>query len=301
MNSRYASVTFKKIKLSHMLMHLIFIIFLILYVIPLLLVISISLSDETTIVQNGFKLIPQQFSLEAYKFIFVNPEILINAYAVTITITVLGVFFGTLFTAMLAYSLSRNNYAYKKSTTLYVFFTMLFNGGLVPWYILITKYLHMQDTIFALFVPSLIVPFFALLLKGFLTSIPESIFESAKIDGANELFIFFRIVIPLSTPALATVGLFYTLLFWNNWFLGMLFIENPKLVPLQLLLYRIMSTIAYLNENISKGNVGRLVIKLPGQTARMALCVMAAGPMLFAFPFFQKYFVKGLVVGAVKG
>ncbi|WP_227793515.1 carbohydrate ABC transporter permease [Paenibacillus guangzhouensis] len=261
---------------------------------------AISLSDEGNVVKYGYRFIPKKFSFEGYEAIFKNPGILINAYSVTILITIVGTAAGLLFTAMIAYVMSRKDYRYRRTTTLYVVFTMLFSGGLVPFYILVVKYLHLKDTLWVLIIPYLVNPFYVMIMKGFLDQMPSEIIESAKIDGAGEYRSFFAIVLPLSVPALATVGLFISFVYWNDWWLGLLFIDTDKLVPLQLLLYRTMNTIEFYAANSQhlSGNVD--VTKFPSLTARMALAVLGAGPMLFVFPFFQRYFVKGLTVGSLK-
>ncbi|WP_135547845.1 carbohydrate ABC transporter permease [Paenibacillus cymbidii] len=269
-------------------------------IIPLLLVVSISLTKESALLESGYHLIPKQLSLTAYELILQSPKQLLTAYGVTVLVTVIGTIVSVLLTSMLAYTISRKDYRYRRVTTLFVFFTMLFNGGLVPFYILVTQYLHLKDSIWALIIPYLLNPFYVLIMKGFLDKLPPEIFESAKMDGASELRIFATIVLPLSLPALATVGLFISFIYWNDWWLGLLFINEPKLVPLQLLLYRIMNTIEFLTNNISLVNVQIDLTTFPSLSARMAMAVLAAGPMMFIFPFFQRYFVAGLTVGSVK-
>lgn len=269
-------------------------------VIPLLLVVAISITDESKLLDHGYHLIPEKISFAAYDLILQSPKQLLTAYGVTVVVTVIGTIVSVLFTSMLAYSISRKDYRYRRPTTLFVFFTMLFNGGLVPFYILVTQYLHLKDSIWALIIPYLLNPFYVLIMKGFLDKLPQEVFESAKIDGASELRIFATIVLPLSLPALATVGLFISFVYWNDWWLGLLFINEPKLVPLQLLLYRIMNTIEFLTNNISLVNVQIDLSTFPSLSARMAMAVLAAGPMMFVFPFFQRYFVAGLTVGSVK-
>lgn len=179
---------------------------------------------------------------------------------------------------------------------------MLFSGGIVPWYILIAKYLNMKDTFFVLFVPYLVNVWYVLLLKTYFKDIPISLLESANIDGASEIRILISIVLPLSKPALATVSLFIVLQFWNDWWLSLLFINKESLVTLQYLLYKMMRNMDYLRNNVSQMAHGMIdTSNLPTETMRMAMCIVAAGPMLIIFPFFQKYFVRGLTVGAVKG
>jgi putative aldouronate transport system permease protein len=281
--------------------HLVFLITGLLCILPLILVISISLTGEKEILTQGYSLFPGEISFDAYKTVFSNPTQLINSYALTIFTTAAGTTLGMLITTMLAYSISRKDYVLAGKTSFYVFFTMLFSGGLVPWYILVTRTLKMGDTVFALFVPYLVVSWHVLLMKGFLSDIPSSLIESAKIDGASEYRIFFRIVIPISKAGIATVTLFTVLMFWNDYYLSLMFINRGKLVSLQYLLYRIMANIDFLNSALARQSGMALGAKnIPSQSARMAMCILAAGPMLFVFPFFQKYFVKGLTVGAVK-
>lgn len=281
--------------------HLVFIITGLLCILPLMLVISISLTSEREILLGGYSLFPRALSFDAYITVFSRPKQLIDSYILTTFTTAAGTILGMLITAMLAYSISRKDYVLAGKTSFYVFFTMLFSGGLVPWYILVSRTLNMDDTVFSLFVPYLVVPWHVLLMKGFFSDVPVSLIESAKIDGASEYRIFFRIVIPISMAGIATVSLFTVLMFWNDYYLSLMFINRGKLVSLQYLLYRIMANIDFLNSALAKQSGMTLGTKnIPGQSARMAMCVLAAGPMLFVFPFFQKYFVKGLTVGAIK-
>jgi ABC-type sugar transport system, permease component len=290
----------KERSIARLLSHAVLVVVAAVMIYPLLLVVSISFSEEAAVVKNGYRFIPEQFSLDGYAAVFKNPGILLNAYSITILVTILGTAAGLLLTAMIAYVMSRKEYRYRKATTLFVVFTMLFNGGLVPFYILIVKYLHLKDTLWVLIIPYLINPFYVMIMKGFLDRMPAEVIESAKIDGASEYRAFFTIVLPLSTPALATVGLFISFIYWNDWWLGLLFIDQDRLVPLQLLLYRTMNTIEFyaVNSQHLSGSVD--VTKFPSLTTRMALAVLGAGPMLFIFPFFQRYFVKGLTVGSLK-
>ncbi|WP_135548611.1 carbohydrate ABC transporter permease [Paenibacillus cymbidii] len=287
-------------RLSGVLINAFFVLLSLAVVIPLALVVSISISDELQLQKHGYQLIPYQFSFSAYSMILQSPAQLLKAYGITIFVTVAGTASGLLLTALGAYVISRRDYRYARATTIYILFTMLFNGGLVPFYILVTQILHMKDTIWALIVPYLLNPFYILIMKGFLDKLPGEIYESAKIDGARETRIFFTIVLPLSKPALATVGLFIAFIYWNDWWLGLLFIDKPDLVPLQLLLYRIMSAIEFLTNNLNSVNIDFDLASFPSLSARMAMAVLAAGPMMFVFPFFQRYYVSGLTVGSVK-
>jgi putative aldouronate transport system permease protein len=247
-------------------------------------------------------MIPKEFTLDAYKVILSNPKQLINSYTITILTTVIGTIAGLWVTTAYAFAISRKDYKYRKYLAFFIFFTMLFHGGLVPSYILITKWLGINNTMLALTVPYLITGWYVLLMKGFLQALPDTLFESAKIDGAGEFRIFVQIVLPLSLPALATVGLFFVLQYWNDWWLTMLYIDKDHLMKLQYLLIRVLKNMEFLNsaEAVQYGLV-KPGMQTPSLSARMAMCVLAAGPMLVVFPFFQRYFVRGLTVGSVKG
>ncbi|MEC0228731.1 carbohydrate ABC transporter permease [Paenibacillus alba] len=280
--------------------HLFFILTSIVTVIPLIYVLSVSLTSDSDIAHYGYSLIPEHITGKAYTYLLQTPKQLINAYVITIIVTVVGTILSLVLTTTVAYVMTRRDYRYHRITTFYVFFTMLFNGGLVPTYMVMTKILHLQDTIFALFLPYGVSAWFAMLMRGFLMGMPFEVVESAKIDGASELRIFAGIIVPLSKPALATVGLFYALGYWNDWWLAMLYISDANLIPLQYLLQSIMSNLEHLTSHMQAGlNIN--LDQIPGESARMAIAVLAIGPMMFVFPFFQKYIVRGLTLGAVKG
>lgn len=292
----------KKFELSKMIIHLLFALLSLAVVLPFLLVIAVSFTDEASLTENGYRFLPESFSLEAYRYLLDAPDILLRSYGVTVTVTVIGALAGLLLTAMTAYVISRPDYRYNRATTFYVFFTMLFSGGLVPSYILITQYLHLKDSLLALILPVLLSPFNIMVMKGFMSKIPLEIVESAKIDGARELRIFFGIILPLSTPALATLGLLISFTYWNEWFNAMLYIDDPNKVPLQLLLVRTLSSIEFITSNSEfTQQLGIDLSSFPNNSARMAIAVLAGGPMLVIFPFFQRFFVKGLTVGSLKG
>ncbi|MCK8488498.1 carbohydrate ABC transporter permease [Paenibacillus sp. MBLB2552] len=292
----------KTTKPSQIGLHLLFTVLSLIVILPFLLVVAVSLTDEKAITQNGYQFFPKSISLDAYRYMLDAPDILLRAYGVTITVTVIGALAGLLLTAMTAYVISRPDYRYNRITTFYVFFTMLFSGGLVPSYILMTQYLHLKDSLLALILPVLLSPFNIMVMKGFMSKIPIEIIESAKIDGAREFRIFFRIILPLSTPALATLGLLISFTYWNEWFNGMLYIDNPNKVPLQLLLVRTLKSIDFLTSNSEfTQQLGIDLASFPNNSARMAIAVLAGGPMLVIFPFFQRFFVKGLTVGSLKG
>lgn len=291
----------KKSFLGQLILILIFTLLCILVVIPFLMIVSVSFSSEKSIVEYGYSLIPKEFSLEAYKFVFKNPISVINAYKTTGIFSVLGTALSVLLMSMCAFPLSRKNLKGKSGVSFYLYFTMLFSGGLVPSYILITQYLHLGDTIWVYIIPSLISPWYVFMMRTFFSDLPEEIFESMMIDGANAYNIFFKTVLPLSKPVLATVALMTFLGKWNDWYTSMLYINEDKLVSLQYLLQRIMNNVKLLQEMSASGSSVSLAGAAPTETMRMAMAVVVAGPALVIFPFFQKYFVKGLTVGAVKG
>lgn len=292
----------KEDKIVNVIIHSIFIVLCAVILYSFLIILTSSFQTQDDIMQNGYSIFPKEFSFAAYTMIINNPKMLLDAYGVTIITTIIGSILGVAIVASFAYSISRKKYKYAKLLSFYIFFTMMFNGGLVPSYILIANWLHLKDNILVLILPSVVSTWFIILLKGYFRSIPEALIESAKMDGASEFSIFIKIVLPISTPSLATIGLFYVLGYWNDWWLSMMYIESDNLVKLQYLLVKILKNIEFLNsaEALQLGAY-RMGVEAPTLSARMAMCVLATGPVLIVFPFFQKYFVKGLTVGAVKG
>lgn len=291
----------KQEKAADKIITLIFILLALFCVVPIFYILSASFSDEIKLTREGYSLFPRGFSLKAYQYILKNPKPILDAYGVTIFVTLVGTVVSLLVTTMLAYVIARKDFRPGRIFSFLIFFSMLFNGGLVPTYIMFTKYYHLKDTIWALILPYLIMPWHVFLMRGFLADIPTSLIEAAKIDGAGEIKSFFKIIVPISKPALATVGLFIAFTYWNDWYQSMLYIDSANINSLQFYLYRIMNNIQYLSTSMQAGNISIDLASLPSETARMALCILAAGPMLIVFPFFQKYFVKGLTVGAIKG
>lgn len=265
---------------------------------PLLLIISASFTDETTLVQQGFRLIPLKFSTSAYEFLLRDPQQIVRAYGVSLFVTVAGASLSLLCMSLLAYALSRRDFKPRRLISFFVFFPILFNAGMVPFYITMVRTLGLKDTLFALILPPLVIPFFVLLLRTYFASLPRELIEAAKLDGGSEWRIFFQVVVPLSTPALATVGLFSLLFYWNDLYLSLLFINKPELYNLQYLLYKIISNIQVLQEGMAAQGTG---IRPPLQSVRMAMAVLAMGPVLFAYLFVQRYFVKGITLGGLKG
>lgn len=288
----------KSFKISTAVLYLLMAVVAVLSVIPVLFVLAVSLTGEEAIRMYGYQLIPKNFTLEAYRFVFIQAGDIFSAYKVTMTVTILGTLMSLLVTALLAYPLSRNDFVLRRSLSFYVYFTLLFSGGIVPTYILVSKYLHLRDSLLALILPLMVPAFNVLLLRNFFATVPAEIIESAKIDGSGEYRTFFTIVIPVSLPGLATIGLFSSLAYWNDWFNSMLYIDTSSKYPLQFLLQRIMNTIDFI-KNTNDPQMRQL--ELPQESARMAMSIMAMGPIVLAYPFFQKYFVRGLTVGAVKG
>ncbi|MBW7453305.1 carbohydrate ABC transporter permease [Paenibacillus sepulcri] len=263
------------------------------------MVISSSLTSERYIQTNGFTLFPRDFSMEAYRFVFQNPWIIIRAYGVTLFVTIAGTGLAVFLNTMTGYVLHRKDFKWRNYFSFYFFFTMLFNGGLVPWYILCIKYLGMKNQLLALFVPTLISVWNILLVKGFMMSVPHEITESAKMDGAGDFRIFMQLIIPLSTPVIVTIGLFTSLFYWNDWFASLIFISDPKLYTLQYLLYNLLASIESLRMVMAAS--GMVVDSFPTESIKMALTIIVTGPIFLLYPFVQKYFVKGLTIGAVKG
>ena len=293
-----------------LLIHLFFLLTSLTFLIPLLLVISISFSSEeavTAIDSSGYSLIPKDFSLDAYKLAFQNPDQVITGYKVTIAESVIGTFLTCIVAGMVAYPLSRSNFAYKVPITFYIFFTMLFGGGMIPTYIIYTSWYHLGNTFWVYILPGIAGGAWnTLMIRTFFKGLPESLFESAKIDGARELTIFFRIAVPLSKPVFATIAFMMLVTKWNDWQTSLVYIRNENLYTLQYFLQRILNETEFLKGLINSSLAGNSAVDLsqfnqPSETLKYALCIIAAGPMLIIFPAFQKYFSKGMTIGAVKG
>lgn len=272
----------------------------IIIILPLLYVVSISLSSDSDILNYGYSLIPKNITFTAYKQAFANPQLILRAYGVTIFVTVIGTAMSLYLTATVAYSVSRPDYMYKKWVNGFLIFPLLFNGGMVSSYIINSQLLHLNNKIWALILPYGVNVWFAFMMKGFMSNLPFELIEAAKIDGASEYRIFYTLILPLSRSSLATIGLFYAFIYWNDWWLAMLYVNGNKLVPLQFLLQRIMANIEFYTSQLPTG-MSVSGGKIPLEATRMALAVIAVGPMIIVFPFFQKYFVKGVTVGSVKG
>ncbi|MCM8710340.1 carbohydrate ABC transporter permease [Clostridium sp. SYSU_GA19001] len=270
--------------------------------IPFILLFNSSFTDENILIKSGYTFFPKKLSFAAYSYLFEKAEIIGRAYGITILVTIIGTTACLVITSMIAYPLSRTDLKGRKVLTFLVVFTMLFNGGLVPTYLLYTKYLDIKNTIWALIIPRLLLNGFnILLMKSYFTNnIPSALIESAKIDGAGEYSIFFKIILPLSLPIMATVGLMSGLTYWNDWNNGLIYITDAKLNSIQLVLNQMITNIQALAAT-DLGSTSASNTPLPSTSVRMAIAVIAVVPVLIAYPFFQKFFVKGITVGAVKG
>lgn len=281
---------------GHALIHAIMILVSAACLLPLLLIVSASLTDEQALVEHGFQLVPTRWSVYAYQFLLGDPGQIMRAYAVSVVVTLVGSTLSLLLMSLLGYAMSRKDFLLRKPISFFVFFPLLFNAGLVPFYIVMTRTLGLKDNLLALILPPLVLPFLTLLLRTYFSNLPFELIEAAKLDGASEWRIFFQIIVPLSTPALATVGLFSLLFYWNDLYLSLLFINNAQLYNLQYLLYKIISNLNILADAFSQSTTSP-----PLQSVRMAMAVFAMGPMLFAFLFVQQYFVRGITLGSLKG
>ena len=270
-------------------------------VIPFLFVVIISFSSEESIRTIGYSFVPQEWSLETYQYAFEKLPQIWRSFFNSIFITVVGTVLSTAMCALYSYALYRPDFKFRNFFTFFSFFTMIFSGGLVPSYIINTQYLHLTDKLAALILPTLINVFHIIMLRTFFKQLPESLFEAAKMDGASEYHIFFRIAIPLSKPVIATVAFLGALIKWNEWYNAMLYIRNDELVPLQYMLQRMMNNLRSLLDAMQNAPAMVNIQDLPGENLRMAMLVVAIGPMMLVFPFFQKYFTRGMTVGAVKG
>lgn len=263
--------------------------------IPFLIVFSASFSDDRALTLFGYRFLPIQFNTIGYEFILRRPETILRAYGITIGVTILGTLLAVAFMALLAYPLSRKQFALRRPLSLFVFFTTLFSGGLVPYYILVTQYLQLKNTFMVLLLPQLVNVFQVLILRTFFAQLPEELFDAARVDGASEWHIFRSVALPMAAPALATVGLMTALAYWNNWTTSLYFITDPKLYSLQYLLYSTMRSAEAMALEPQIGST-----PLPVDTTRMAMVVLATGPAAIAFLFVQKYLVKGVTLGSLK-
>lgn len=265
--------------------------------VPFWLMVAGSITAEKELLLSGYSLIPKTYAMDAYRLLF-KSSVLLKGYGVTTFITVVGTIAGVVISSLLAYSIANQRNRLRNIFSFFIYFTMLFSGGLVPFYILISNWLNLSNTLWAVIVPALLQPFLVFLLVNYFRTLPLDLEESARMDGANELKVFASIMIPISKPILATVALFYALIYWNEWFYGLLFIGNDDLFPLQLMLRRMISNMQAAKNLIPAGVI---TVNVPSFGIRMAMTVITIGPIVLLYPFLQRYFVKGLTIGAIKG
>ncbi len=271
----------------------------VLIVVPIIYMLSISFSSEAAIAEFGYTFLPREFSLESYTYAFAAPEAIIQSYSITVFVTVVGTAMSLSMTTAIAYVASRRDYKLRKFTQWFLIIPLLLNGGMVSSYIIYTQVFNLANTVWALMLPYGVNCWFTFMMRGFMRTIPFEMIEAAKIDGASEFKTFFKIIIPLSSASIATIGLFYAFAFWNDWWLAMLYISENDLIPLQYYLQKVMERVDFFTTQAGAG--GAAGMSIPSEGLRMALAVISAGPMLVVFPFFQRYFVKGVAVGSVKG
>ncbi len=270
---------------------------------PLVLLVVASFTEENELITRGYQILPRKWSLEAYRYMVRQASTITRAYLVTIGTTVVGTILSILLTSSIAYPMARKNFKYRNALSFFVYFTMLFNGGLVPQYIMWTTIFHIKNTYFALIIPNLLMSAFNIFLvrNYYSNSLPDALFEAAQLDGASEFGIYTKVVFPLSKPVIATIGLFVALAYWNSWTNALYYVTDPRYFGIQNLLMRIMKNIEYLRTGAAELSAEGQAVSLPGNSIRMALAFVGILPIIIVYPMLQKYFIKGVVVGAVKG
>ena len=270
---------------------------------PIVLIVIASITDEKQLLINGYSFLPKKLSWDSYFYMLLQKKLIFRAYGVSIFVTTFGTITSVFLTTMLAYPMSRKNFKYRNVLTFFVFFTMLFNGGVVSSYMLWSRFLQIKNSIWALIIPNYLVTAFNVFLvrNYFANSVPDSLIEAAQLDGASELKTFFKIMLPLATPTVATISLFSGLVYWNDWINGLYYITEPEFFGIQNLLIRIMNNIQFLRSGSNAALLGAQAVDLPGSSVRMALAVIGILPIVIIYPFVQKHFIRGVIVGAVKG
>lgn len=276
---------------------LVLLMFCVITFVPFILVIVVSITNEDSIIKNGFSFFPEKISFDAYR-LALSDNMILSSYKVTLLVTTIGTIIAVLLCAMIGYAMSVKKVKYRNAISFFIFIPMVFNAGLLPWYLVCTRVLHLQNNILALILPMLISPFNVFLMRNYFRTIPDSLAESAEIDGASPFGIFFRIILPLAKPILATVTLFIALAYWNDFTMALWFINKKSLYPLQFILYKILSLITFVRSG-KITTIGSLVT--PKESLQMAIFVITIGPIILLYPFMQKYFVKGIMIGSVKG
>ena len=286
--------------------HIVMILLALVVILPFLLVFMSSVTDETTLIRNGYSFFPEKWSVQAYQYIIQNSNKIFRAYGITILVTIIGTSVNLLLSSLMAYPLTIKDLPHRRAITFFVFFTMLFNGGLVPTYLMYVNYFHIKNTIWALIIPGFLLSANNILLirTYFANSIPDALLEAARIDGAKEIYLYLKIVLPLGKPILVTMGLFSGLAYWNDWTNGLYYLTGNKgqaLYGIQNLLNQMITDIQYLASGNAVGNIGAELLKMPTISIRMAIAFIAMLPLFIIYPFLQKYFAEGIMLGAVKG
>ncbi len=282
-------------------LHIVFIAACLTYILPFLLVVSISLSNEADLIKYGYSLIPRNFTTLSYRAVFKNPTQIVNSYLVTAEFSLLSMALMLLVQSMCAYAISRTNFKYRKAVTFLLFFTMLFSGGMVPSYVINSKYLGLKDSFWIYVLPTLVSAWNIFVMRTNFKQLPDGLIEAAKIDGASETRICFQIVLPLCVPVLATLAFNFFVNQWNSWTTTMIYITSPRLYSLQYLLQKILAEAEFLKQMADMGTISENTELMPTDSLTYAMAMVAAGPVLVVFPLFQKYFVKGMTIGSVKG
>lgn len=287
---------------ANLVLNIMFIVVCILALLPIYVIVISSVTKESVLAANGYRLWPEEFSVSAYNFLFAQGSIVVTAYRNTVISTIAGTILSVISVGLYAYPLSRPNFKFKTFFTFYAFFTMLFSGGLVSYYMVARQVLNISNSLWALFLPSSFSAFWVIVMTTFYrANVPNEVIESARMDGAGEWRTLLQIVVPLSLPGLATVALFAAIGIWNNFFNALLLVDEARYYSLQFTIYTTLNNIRFLLENADKMQGLVNLSELPSQTFRMAMAVVTVGPVIFAYPFFQRYFIRGLTIGAVKG
>lgn len=290
---------YKKFSTVNLLISIFILLFALMCLLPMILTFVVSITDETSIMRNGYSFFPKRFSLYAYKLMFQGGSRVINGYLISTLVTVVGTLMSIVITGLAGYSISNKSVKYRGALSLYFFIPMVFSAGIVPWYLICTS-LNLRNNLFALLIPNLLFsPFNLFLVRNFMGGIPDSLRESATIDGANDILIAFKIYFPLSIPVLATIGLFCGLAYWNDWWNAIMLVDNKNLYPIQYLLLQLKSQISMLRDLQFLSGSGN--VTPPAESLKMAIVIITIGPIVLLYPFLQRYYVKGLVIGSVKG
>ncbi len=291
----------RKLSLQNLPISIILVTFAVLCFIPFWLVLVSSVTPEGDIISKGYSIFPRTVDLTSYRILLADAGRVLNGYKVSLFVTVVGTALSVLVISLAAYPISQKRVKYNKALNFFVLFTMLFNGGMVPWFIVCRNILNLKDSVWALILPYLANAWYIFLTRNYYKGIPEEMIESAKIDGASEYRIFFQIILPLAKPVIATISLFISLNYWNDWWLGIMLVDKVEIQPLQLMLRTITSNIQFLSSNANVSAITQAAGVIPSEGIKMATCIATIGPIILVYPFVQKYFVKGIMVGAVKG